>query len=329
MHTMNHARSRTPNASAKALLVCSRPWGRRAVRQALAAWSTCGALGVAGAAAAASPDATESDFSWNGKAEVSSDSRERGISNSANRPSVRLVAEMLHASGLFAELELTRVSKLQYPGGSGLRVQSAIGYRFGDPVGWQFELGLFDSRFPGSSQSAASGYALEFDPSIGEVVGATLVPKSVSLSTSEIFASVRYGAWSARYFHTVSRDFFAISGHTVCPGIADLVESFACFERGAAHSRGSGYLEVDFTQRLSKSASVVVRLGQQRVRNWRSFDTRSYAVEFRQAWRSLELSVAVTGASARQRGVYDLALSNGSLRDPTKATAVLALAYVF
>jgi hypothetical protein len=39
--------------------------------------------------------------------------------------------------------------------------------------------------------------------------------------------------------------------------------------------------------------------------------------------------VAVTGASARQRGVYDLALSNGSLRDPTKATAVLALAYVF
>lgn len=53
------------------------------------------------------------------------DSRERGLSNSANRPAVRASVELLHASCAFAELELLRVSKAQYPQGQGVRLRPA------------------------------------------------------------------------------------------------------------------------------------------------------------------------------------------------------------
>lgn len=282
--------------------------------------------GLAHAQAAADSD---SSFHWSGRIEATTDNRERGISNSANRPSVRLVAEMLHSSGVFAEFELTRVSTSQYPGGRGLRAQLNGGYRFGDPEGWQFELGAQHSRLPGARQPGGQGYALVFDAELGEVVDAKLLPASVSFTTTEAFAGVRHGPVSLKYFHTLSRDFFGISGLTVCPSVGDLAASFACFERGAQHSRSSQYLELELVQRLSKSATLAVRLGHQRVRNWQDFNTRSFAVELRHTWRSFDLTLALTGAKPRLKGAYDVQLSDNRVRDSTKTAAVLTAGYAF
>lgn len=296
-------------------------------------WRRCAAAVAVhaffGAAHAASSEAVESTFNWSGKLELLSDSRERGLSNSANRPGARVVLELLHSTGIFGEIELTSVSKAQYPGGRGLRVQANAGYRFGDPDGWMFEVGAQQSRFPGARQPGGRGYELDIDAASGEFLNASLLPTAVSFTTTEAFASVRRGPASIKYFHTISRDFFGISGQSVCAGITDFAASFNCFERGAAHSRGSQYLELEFRQPLSRNALLAARYGNQRVRNWSGFDTRSFSLDYRHSWRAFELSIGVTRAKSREKGVYDVQLSGGRVRDPTRTTLALTAGYAF
>jgi Bacterial protein of unknown function (Gcw_chp) len=281
------------------------------------------------AASAADTDPAESAFHGSGKVELATDNRIRGLSTSANRPTAKLTAELLHNSGAFAELELTRVSKAQYPGGRGVGVQLSGGYRFGDPDAWHFEVGAQHSRFPGARQPGASGYTLTLDPDTGEIVDAQPVAVGVSPTTTEVFGRLSYGALDARYFYTASRNFSAITGDTVCPSILDFASSLACFEAGARNSRGSQYLELEYTHRLSKASAVAARAGYQRVKNWSSFSTSSFSLEYRHSWRSLEGSAALTGARAKEKGVYDIQLGNGKVRDAAKTVLVLAAGYKF
>jgi Bacterial protein of unknown function (Gcw_chp) len=281
------------------------------------------------AASAADTDPAESAFHGSGKVELATDNRIRGLSTSANRPTAKLTAELLHNSGAFAELELTRVSKAQYPGGRGVGVQLSGGYRFGDPDAWHFEVGAQHSRFPGARQPGGSGYALVLNPDNGEIIDAQLMAADVSPTTTEVFGRLSYGAFDARYFHTVSRNFFGINGDTVCPSILDFASSLACFEAGAQNSQGSQYLELEYTHRLSKASAVAARVGYQHVNNWSSFDSSSFTLEYRHSWRSLEVSAALTGAKANEKGVYDVQLGNGKVRDAAKTVLVLAAGYKF
>lgn len=280
-------------------------------------------------ASAADKDPADSEFHWSGKVEFVTDNRIRGISTSANRPTAKLTTELLHNSGTFAELELTGISKAQYPGGRGLGVQLTGGYRFGDPDAWHFEIGAQHSLYPGTRQPGASGYLLTVDPGTGEIVDAQLIATTVSPTTTEVFGRLSYGALSVRYFYTISTNFSGINGSTVCPSILDFAASFACFEAGAQNSRGSQYVELEYTHRLSKASSIAARLGYQQVKNWSSFDTRSFALEYRRNWRSLEMAAALTGARAEEKGVYDFRLSNGKVRDAAKTTLVLTAACQF
>lgn len=289
----------------------------------------CATFALPVVSSAADTDPTDSAFHPSGKIELTTDNRIRGLSTSANRPTAKLTAELLHDSGTFAELELTRVSKAQYPGGRGVGVQLSGGYRFGDPDAWHFEVGAQHSRFPGARQPGASGYTLTLDPNTGEIVDAQPIAARVSPTTTEVFGRLSHGAFDARYFYTASKDFFAINGNTVCPSIPDFASSLACFEAGARNSRGSQYLELEYTHRLSKASALMARLGYQHVKHWSSFDTRSFALEYRHSWRSLEMSAALTGAKAKDKGAYDVRLSNGKVRDAGKTVLVVAAGYTF
>jgi len=268
-------------------------------------------------------------FSLGGRIEVTTDSRERGISNTANQPGARLVGEMLHSSGVFAEIELTGVDIDQYPSGQGLRAQLNGGYRFGSPEGWLFELGAQHSQFPGASQSGGQGYTLVTDEMSGDLIDAKLIPASVSFNTTEVFAGIHNGPFSVKYFYTLSPAFFGISGTIVCPALPDLQDSISCFQRDAQHSRGSDYVELEYAPRLSKSTTMIFRLGYQRVRNWEDFNTRNFAVELRQKWRSLDLALALTGARSQRSGAYDIKRSDNRIIDPTKTTLVFTAGYAF
>ncbi|KAB2900329.1 MAG: hypothetical protein F9K35_07075 [Burkholderiaceae bacterium] len=273
--------------------------------------------------------ASGSDFHWNGSVGIVTDSRERGLSNSAGRPAARASIEWLHASGAFAELELLSISKHQYPQGLGMRMQAAGGYRWGDPDGWHYEAGGQYSRFPGSTLKGGSGYHLVLDPEGGDIIDATLIPAQTSPTTAELFGRISYQNLSVRYYHTVSRNFYGIGTNTVCPAIPDFEASFECFQGGARNTRGSGYLEWAYLHRLSKAASLELRLGYQRVRNFHDFNTRSFSLEYRHLWRDYEFSVAAVGARARSREVYEVDVGGGQQRNSARTRLVLGVSHRF
>lgn len=258
-----------------------------------------------------------------------SDSRERGLSNSANRPSAKAALELLHASGLFAELELLRVSKAQYPGGSGLRTQLAGGYRWGDPDTWHYELTLLHTRFPGSAQTGLADYREVLDPVSGEVVDLEPVLTRVKPTTTELQARLSYDQFSLRYYQTLSRDFYGINSETICAALEDPLLSYECLQQGPQHSRGSVYLELAYRYRVGKAGSLEARVGRQRVRHFREFDTTSFSLEYRHLWRGFEFSAALVGARPRERELYRVNVGDGRSRDSARTTLVLGLARGF
>ncbi len=276
---------------------------------------------------AAAPDSPAFNLSFTFAAVT--DSRERGLSNSANRPTVRAAAELLHSSGAFAELEVLGVSKHQYPGGQGIRLQAVAGYRGGDPDGWHYEAGGLYSRFPGSRLPGASGYNVTIDPELEEVVDVRPIPGDVSPDTAELFGRISYRGISLRYFHTVSENFYGIGSKTVCAGMDDLVSSLECYEGGLKNSRGSGYFELGYLHRLSKVSAIEVRIGHQRVRNFHDFDTNSFSIEYRHSWKGFEFSAAAVGARARNRQAYLVDVGGGKTRDPGKLTLLLGVSRKF
>ncbi|MCA3253858.1 MAG: hypothetical protein ACK5UM_16510 [Pseudomonadota bacterium] len=297
----------------------------------LAALLACIGTALPPAVRAADTGPRESALHVGGRVDLTSDNRARGISTSASRPTAKLTAELLHNAGLFAELELTRVSKVQYPRGRGLGLQATAGYRFGDAETWRFEIGAQHSRFPGARLPGLSGsdFTLIRDPDTGQIVDIQPAALDVSPTTNELFAGASRGPLEARYFHTVSRTFFGINGATVCPSIPDPLRALACLEAGPQNSRGSQYLELSYTHRLSRSSALVARIGHQHVAAWRSFDTSSYALEARIRWRTVEASATLTGARPREKGVYDVKLANGSVRDAGRTALVLTAGYSF
>ncbi len=294
-------------------------------------------LALAGAGAAvpawsqpdvSGPEEDSSPFTLSFMIEAVTDSRERGLSNSANRPTALAELTLLHTSGAFAELQALGVSKDQYPGGPGIRLQAVAGYRGGDPDGWNYEVGGQYSYFPGGRQPGVSGYNPVTDPDSGEIVDIEAIPGSVSPNTGELFGRLSYRDLSLRYYYTVSRNFYGISTTTVCGG-SEGISLVECLDGGMKNSRGSDYFELGYVHRLSKVSAVEVRIGHQRVRNFRDFDTNSFSVEYRHAWKGFDFSAAVVGARARSRDVYLVDVGNGKTRDPTRITVLVGVSRKF
>ena len=165
------------------------------------------------------------------------------------------------------------------------------------------------------------------DPDLGEIIDVTPIPGDVSPTTAELFGRVSFRGFSLRYYHTVSKNFYGISTKTVCAGLKDLAESYACYQDGLKNSRGSGYVEIAYLHRLSKAAAVELRLGYQQMRHFRDFDTSSFSIECRHLWSGCEFSAAVVGARPRSR--EQAQMGGGASRDSAKTTLVLGVSRSF
>ena len=272
---------------------------------------------------------TDSNWNFRGRVKAATDIRDRGISGSLNRPAAQLTVEILHSSGAFSELEATTVSKKQYPGGRGLRLQASGGYRWGDPDAFQYEVGAVGYGYPGSSSTGVTGYELVFDPETGEVVDVTPQLTKVKPTTAELFAKVSYQGFSVRYLRTISQNFNGISSPVVCASIADIAASYDCVQAGNLNSKGSGYLEFEYTWRVSKASALTFQVGHQKVRNFRDFDFFNYSVEWKKTVSQFDFAIGIAGAKARNREAYRVQIDESKSRDTAKPTLYLSVARPF
>lgn len=170
------------------------------------------------------------------------DTSPHGISTSANRPTAKPTAELLHDPGLFAEPVLTGVSKAHVPGqpphgAAARRLLShprpqGLAIRARDTQHSRFPV----ARLPGLSRTA---FTVTQDPGCGEFVALQSVAVGVTPSTSETLLGASDGPLQARYVHTLSRTSFEVNAATVCPAIAEPMLARASLETGPQATRAS------------------------------------------------------------------------------------------
>lgn len=213
-------------------------------------------------------------FATSTEVKLSSDVRSRGISDSFNRPGARLAVQMAHESGLVGLAEFATVSRKQFSGGHGLGVTLAGGYRFGDPEGWHFGVGLATELFPGAKFEAPHA----FDPATGSPTDW----RSTRYDSAFALAEVGYGALEARLMNVISKTYRGANTGGVCgtmlATMADPMPGLACYARGDRSSRGSWLFDLGYKIALNPTTELSLHGGYQRIANFKEANFADYAV---------------------------------------------------
>lgn len=243
------------------------PWARL-----LLAALALAAAGAARAADAAAPPA----HSFSVNAGLASDYRYRGISQSRLRPAVSAGLDYSHASGWYAGAWASSIRWIaDAGGGADAEIDFYGGYKgSAGPVG--YDVGVLRYQYPRARLA-------------------------VSPNTTEVYAALTWGLFSARYAHALTNLF------------------------GFADSRGSGYLDLSASVDLGAGWSVTPHVGHQWVRHNAAYAYTDYAVTLtKDLGHGLLASAAVVATDA------DCALYvTPSGRFTGRTALVLGLKYTF
>ena len=230
-------------------------------------------LVLAGAAAQALSAETAS-HSIDTEVKLSSDQRTRGISDSLNRPGLKLSVQAAHESGVIGLVEFSSVSKKQFLDGAGLGMTLAGGYRFGDPEGWHFGAGLATELFPGAKFEAPHG----FDMSTGTPTDMQTTKYDSAFAVAEI----GYGALEGRILNVISKTYRGADTGGVCGTMlllmADPTQALDCYARGDHNSRGSWLFDLDYKFNLDPATTLNLHGGYQKIANFKEANFSDFRI---------------------------------------------------
>lgn len=269
-------------------------------------------------------------YSLDIEAKVLTDRKNRGVSDTYNKPGAELTMEAVHESGVVGYLQLGTVRKEIFPDTNGLQVTGALGYRWGKSDGWHFGVGAAHEWFPGSKvNDAPTG----IDWTTGEPTGLT----NTKFDTTYAVFEFAYGVVEARYLHVVSEDLRGnntaiICGSTYMPAVlagGDPGKAIACYDAGFKHSRGSQLLDVDIARKLDGRNKLVAHVGFQKMRNFRDADLVDYRLGVVHTRWGLDFGAELAGAVLRNRELAVVLDSEGNSKKVDRATIILSLAKRF
>ncbi|MDR7151827.1 hypothetical protein J2W49_003803 [Hydrogenophaga palleronii] len=205
---------------------------------------------------------------------LTTDVRSRGVSDSFNRPGAKLSVQAAHESGLVGLAEFATVSKQQFLGGKGLGATLAGGYRFGDPEGWHFGVGLAAELFPGAKFEAPHSFDM--------ATGTPTDWRRTRYDSAFALAEIGYGALEARVMNVISKTYRGANTGSVCgtmlSTMADPMPGLACYARGDQNSRGSWLLDLGYKIDLNPTTALNLHGGYQKVANFKEANFTDYAV---------------------------------------------------
>lgn len=295
---------------------------RRAARRALG--PALSAIALASATQFATParaaDAGIASYSLDPSATLMGDVRTRGISDSLNKPGVRLSLLAAHESGLVGVAEAVTVSRRQFLEGQGVGVTLAGGYRIGNPEGWHFGLGLATEIFPGAKFEAPHGFDL-----------GTFTPTDVKTGRYDSrFALLEagYGALEARLLNVISGTYRGANTGSVCGTLlalrADPTTGLECYARGDKGSRGSWLLDLDYKVPLTPTTTLNLHAGQQKVAHFAEANFTDWRIGLTHKRWGFEWNADVMGTRTQARELYLAQESNGTLRATDNQRLVLS-----
>jgi Bacterial protein of unknown function (Gcw_chp) len=205
---------------------------------------------------------------------LTTDQRTRGISDSLNGPGAKLSVQLAHESGLVGLAEFATVSKKQFLDGAGLAVTLAGGYRFGNPDGWHYGLGLAAEMFPGAKFQAPHGFDME--------TGTPTDIRSTRYDSAFAVLEIGYGALEGRIMNVISKTYRGIDTGGVCGTMLSLMpdptRALECYGRGDHNSRGSWLFDLGYKHALTPTTTLNLHAGYQRIANFKEANFSDYSV---------------------------------------------------
>ena len=205
---------------------------------------------------------------------VTSDQRTRGISDSLNRPGMKLSVQAAHESGLIGLVEISSVSKKQFLEGAGVGVTLAGGYRFGDPEGWHFGAGIAAELFPGAKFEAPHDFDL--------ANGTPTDFRTTRYDSTFAVAEIGYGALEGRILNVISKTYRGADTGGVCGTMLALMpdptQALDCYARGDHGSRGSWLFDLDYKVGLTPTTTLNLHAGYQKIANFKEADFADYRI---------------------------------------------------
>lgn len=234
------------------------------------------ALAVALCASVALPASAQETASYAVTTDVklTTDQRSRGVSDSLRGPGAKLSVQLAHESGWVGLAEFATVSPKQFPEGAGVGVTLGGGYRFGDPDGWHYGLGLAAEMFPGAKFQAPYGFNME--------TGEPTDLRSTRYNSAFAVAEIGYGNLEARVMNVISKTYRGISTGGVCGTMlslmADPTPALECYARGDHNSRGSWLFDLGYKHPLNPTTTLNLHAGYQRIAHFKEANFSDYAI---------------------------------------------------
>lgn len=278
---------------------------------------------LAGAAAPVFAQETAS-FAVTTDVKLTTDQRSRGVSDSLNRPGAKLSVQVAHESGLVGLAEFATVSRKQFLDGAGLGITLAGGYRFGDPEGWHYGLGLATELFPGAKFQAPQGFNME--------TGEPADWRSTRYNSAFAVAEIGYGNLEARVMNVISKTYRGANTGGVCGTMlalmADPTPGLACYARGDHNSRGSWLVDVGYKHPLNPTTTLNLHAGYQKIANFKEANFSDYSVGITHKRWGFSWTAEWMTTRTRVRELY-VAVDGTRLRATDNSRVVLSVARSF
>lgn len=291
------------------------------MRHTLTAAALAAALSVPAHTAAAADVAT---YTIDPSVTLLSDVRTRGISDSLNKPGLRLSVLAAHESGLVALAEVATVSRKQFLDGAGVGLTLAGGYRWGDPERWHFGVGLAAELFPGAKFEAP--HAIDFE---------TFTPvdfRTTKYDSHFAVLEAGYGQLEGRILNVISKTYRGADTGGVCGTMlalmADPTQGLECYARGDHGSRGTWLVDLDYKHALTPSTTLNLHAGYQKVANFAEADFTDWRVGVTHKRWGVEWNADLLGTNTKVRELY-LAVDGDRLRATDNTRLVLSAAKHF
>jgi hypothetical protein len=240
---------------------------------------------------------------------VTSDQRTRGISDSLNRPGMKLSVQAAHESGLIGLVEFSSVSKKQFLEGAGVGVTLAGGYRFGDPEGWHFGAGIAAELFPGAKFEAPHSFDL--------ANGTPTDFRTTRYDSAFAVAEIGYGALEGRILNVISKTYRGADTGGVCGTMLALMpdptQALDCYARGDHGSRGSWLFDLDYKCSLAPTTTLNLHAGYQKIANFKEANFSDYRIGVTHKRWGFEWNADWVTTNIRVRELY-LAQDGDTLR---------------
>ena len=297
-------------------------------RAALTILTLAGSACSLQAQAAASDEPVIQSYALDYEAKLTTDRRTNGLSDTFLRPGAEFTINAAHESGVIGFLQLGSVARANFPESKLWTAVAAVGYRWGNPQGWHYGVGLAQEMFPGAQVKDAPKNPF-VDPT--DTI-------NTRFDTTFAVLELGYGIIEARYLNVLSKDFRGNNTAVVCgsrfgpefdaytAGLADPTAAMECYGDSVKHSKGSQLLSIDTKYPLANNTKLVAHVGYTEVKNFKQVTTIDYKLGVAHTRWGLDFELDAIAASMKDRSyavTYDV-YGNTKRIDRTALVASIA-----